>query len=130
MKKPMRIDLGQGRGNKRRGTGHIGKDNIALYDTLAAAYKRRKTPYVIEYRGKKIATIDLSKAYRRAGLVGFTRRQHLLKHTCCSWLVQGGASYEEVAKLVGTKSSIIEKHYGHLSPQHMATVGNLLTVSI
>ncbi len=130
MKQPLRINLGQGRGNKRRGTGVIGKENIALYDALVAAYKRRQTPYVIEYRGKKIATIDLSKAYRRAKLFGFTRRQHLLKHTCCSWLVEGGASYEAVAKLVGTKSNVIEKHYGHLSPQHFATIGNFLTVRI
>ena len=124
----MRIELGQGRGNKRRGTGVIALGNVKLYDALKAAYKRRKSDFVIEYRGKRIATLDLSKAYKRANLLNYKRRQHLLKHTCCSWLVQSGETYEAVAKLVGTKANIIEKHYGHLSPKHLETVGNVLTI--
>lgn len=127
MKEPMRIDLGVGRGNKRRGTGVIGKANVALYDDLYDAYSRRQSEFVIEYRGAPLSKVDLAPAYRRAGL-NYQRRQHLLKHTCVSWLVQEGVSYEKIAKLIGTRSNIIEKHYGHLSPEHLDTVGNVLSI--
>ena len=123
---PMSFDLGQGRGNKRRGLGLVSPTNVKLYDALVCAYKRRKSPYVIEYRGKKVNKVDLTDAYRRAGITGAT--QHTLKHTCCSWLVQAGQSYESIAKLVGTSAKTIEKHYGHLSPAHLATVADALTV--
>lgn len=123
---PLSFDFGGGRGNKRRGPGTIGLTNVPLYEELAAAYKRRKSEYVIEWRGKKVSKVDLTDAYRRAHITGAT--QHTLKHTCCSWLVQAGISYERIAKLVGTSAKTIEKHYGHLNPEHLATIGNVLTV--
>lgn len=125
---PITIDLGQGRQNKRRGTGVVGSQNLNLHHALQEAYINRTCDYVIEYRGKGLKTIDLSKAYQRARLERSRMRVHILKHTCCSWLVQGGARFEDVAKLIGTSAQIIERHYGHLSPQHLNTVGNLLAV--
>ena len=83
---------------------------------------------VIEYNGRNLGNLSLRKAYSRAGLDQFTRHQHILKHTCCSWLVQAGQSYEAVANLVGTRAQIIERHYGHQSPEHLATIGNTLTI--
>jgi site-specific recombinase XerC len=123
---PMSFDFGRGRGNKRRGLGLVSPTNVALYDALVQANQRRKTAYLIEYRGKKVNKVDLTDAYRRAGIKGAT--QHTLKHTCCSWLFQAGQSYANIAKLVGTSARTIEKHYGHLSPAHLATVGDVLTV--
>lgn len=129
MRETLRVDLGQGRGNKRRGTGIIARSNMRLYDELIAAHKRRKTDFVLEYKGKPLTSrINLKPVYRRAGLEGYSRTQHLLKHTCCTWLVQSGASYEAVAKLVGTTAKVIESHYGHLSPDHLETIGEVLTV--
>lgn len=129
MREALRIDLGQGCGNKRRGTGIIARSNFQLYDELVAAHNRRNTDFVLEHNGKPIKTrINLKPVYRRAGLEGYSRTQHLLKHTCCSWLVQSGASCEAVAKLVGTTAKVIETHYGHLSPDHLETMGEVLTV--
>jgi site-specific recombinase XerD len=65
-------------------------------------------------------------AYVRAGL-SRKRRNHILKHTCCSLLVQAGASFESVAKLVGTRAEMVRKTYGHLSPEHLETVGAVLS---
>ena len=126
MAAPLTFDFGRGRGNKRRGPGTVGLSNIPLYESLVAAYKRRKSHHLIEWRGKKVAKVDLTDAYRRANIADAT--QHTLKHTCCSWLVQAGIPYERIAKLVGTSAKTIEKHYGHLSPEHLATVGNVLTI--
>lgn len=105
----------------------VGTPNVKLYDDLVRAYACRRTDYVIESNGKKLNKIDLSKAYERAGLGDRKRRQHLLKHTCCSLLVQSGASFEAVASLIATRANIIEKHYGHLSPKHLETVADTLS---
>lgn len=126
MASPITLNLGQGRGNKRRGLGVIAPTNVGLYDALVRASRRRNGDYVISWRGKKIAKVDLSDAYRRAGIAGAT--QHTLKHTCVSWLVQAGQSYEHIGKLVGTSPKTIEHHYGHLSPSHLATVGSVLSL--
>lgn len=126
MAKPITLNLGQGRGNKRRGLGIITPNNIGLYHELVRAFGRRKCDYVISWRGKKIGKVDLSDAYRRAGITGAT--QHTLKHSCISWLVQAGQSYEAIGKLVGTSPKTIERHYGHLSPAHLAMVGNILSL--
>ena len=32
------------------------------------------------------------------------------------------------AQIAGISARIIEKHYGHLSPKHLATVGDVLSV--
>lgn len=128
LKEALRLDLGRGRGNKKRGTGVIGLDNVELYRALKEAYERRQSEHVIEWRGKPIGKIYLDAAYRRAGLTHFRRRKHILKHTCCTWLVQSGASFEAVAKLVGTTAVMIERVYRHLSPAHLATVSKALSV--
>lgn len=123
---PITIDLGRGRGNKKRGLGIISPTNVGLYDGLVRAFKKRKSENVIEWRGKPVAKVDLTDAYRRAGITGATT--HTLKHTCCSWLVQSGQSYEAIAKFIGTSARTIERHYGHLSPKHLATVGSVLSI--
>ncbi len=123
----LRFDLGNGSGNKRRGTGVISLENKGLYDDLAAAYRERQSDHVIEWRGKRIDKIDLSPVYRRAGIEK-KAKQHILKHTCCSWLVQAGQSYVNISKLVGTTANVIESTYGHMSPSHLETVGSTLSI--
>jgi integrase len=136
----MQINLGRGHGNKRRGTGAIPATNWRLLRALHASwndrcrfrsvgvevYARDECPYVVHYHGRGIDSVDLSNAYARAGIVG--ANVHTLKHTCCTWLVQGGVSYERIAKLIGTTARMIELHYGHEHPSHLETAGELLTV--
>jgi integrase len=123
----FRIRLGGGRGNKRRGKGMIAAGNVRLYRELRDEYDRRKTDRIIEFAGRPLKTIDSKRSYARAGL-NKRRRQHLLKHTCCSWLVQAGREFSEIAALIGTSAEVIERHYGHLSPALLETVADVLTV--
>ena len=81
MNMPVRVELGQGHRNKKRGTGVIGKSNVELICALAMAYENRKTDFVIEHCGRSIKTIDLTKAYRRAGLEHVKSRAHILTNT-------------------------------------------------
>ena len=135
LSEPLLLDLGHGRGNKRRGTGAISLTNWKLYMALAFAYSPRidfpekyTCEHVISFRNKRISTVDLSDAYKRAGIEG--ANVHTLKHTCCTWLVQAGVSYEKVAKMVGTTARMIEQHYGHWSPEHLATAGDVLSINV
>ncbi|MBV9066736.1 MAG: site-specific integrase, partial [Methylobacteriaceae bacterium] len=44
---------------------------------------------------------------------------HVLRHTCATWMLQNGVSTREVAGYLGTSEKVIEKTYGHHSPDHM-----------
>lgn len=128
------FDMGRGRGNKRRGTGIVSPSNYGLYADLVGAWEEREQRIfdgmpvcdnIVSYRGKPVGKVDLSDAYRRAGIAGAT--QHTLKHTCCSHLMQAGVSYERIAKLIGTSAKVIEATYGHLDPKHLEAAGDVLS---
>lgn len=123
----MLIDFGQGRENKRRAKIPLG-DNAPLYRALAAAKARSNSTFVIEYRGRRVLDIKkgVGNAFERAGIHGCT--VHTLKHTAITWMVQAGTSFDKIAKLTGTSSRMIEKRYGHHSPEFLAEVGEVLTV--
>lgn len=125
---PIHLDLGTATGNKRKPIGVISPTNVRLYTALFDAYQRRTTEFVIEYRGRKVDRVDLSEAYRRAGIKRPEAPQHVLKHTAISWMVQDGAELARIAALSRTSVRTIERVYGHLSPKHIEVVGDVLTV--
>lgn len=126
------LDLGADVGNKRKPVAWIDRTQVKLYSALLAAYKTRTTPYVIEYKkggiGRKVDRVDLADAYRRAGLKKPEAPQHILKHTCISWLMQAGVEIARIANLTRTSIPTIEKTYGHLSPKHLETINGVLTL--
>lgn len=69
---------------------------------------------VIHYRGQPVKKIR--RAWRTicqdAGL-GQDVTPHVLRHTCCSWLLWKGKTIWEVAGIVGADASTIERTYGH-----------------
>ncbi len=133
MKGPIHLDLGADVGRKKKPIAVIHPSNARLYQALRDAYKARTTDYVIEYKkagvGSKIERVDLSDAYRRAGLKRPKAPQHILKHTAISWMMQEGREVAKIAALTRTSIATIEKVYGHLAPKHfIETIGNLLTI--
>jgi len=124
----LRIDFGDDVGNKQKPTGTVSKSNVGLYSCLRDAYDRRTTDYVIEFRGRApLRDVNLEPVYIRAGLGHKRRRQHLLKKTCASLLVQDGVPLNLVAALLNTSVTMIERHYGYLSPSRMETIGDTLS---
>jgi integrase len=60
----------------------------------------------------------------RAGIKDF--RVHNMRHTCASWLVQGGVPLLEVSKRLGHSTIEMAERYAHLAPENLkATVGVL-----
>lgn len=76
--------------------------------------------YVININQARVKSVKTSFAStcKRSGLNDVT--PHTLRHTAASWRVQRRVPTYEVAKLLGHSSpQMIEKVYGHLSPDHL-----------
>ncbi len=76
--------------------------------------------------GKRIQFMQngFQAACKRAKIADF--RVHDLRHTCASWLVQGGVPLLEVAKLLGHSTIEMTERYAHLAPENLrAAVGVL-----
>lgn len=73
-----------------------------------------RAAHIIHYRGGSILKLRKSFAavVREAGL-GPDVTPHVLRHTCCSWLLWKGVSIWDVAGVVGASPSTIERVYAH-----------------
>jgi integrase len=74
--------------------------------------------YIVSWRGSRIAK------ERRAwdnvmAACGFDDvTPHTLRHTCATWLLQQGATIWDASALLGTSVTMLEKTYGHHSPDY------------
>ncbi len=111
------IDLGSGRGNKRRAAVPL---HPKVRPMLDAAFAVRKTPFVIEHDGKRVASAKkgFRAAAERAGVPWAT--PHVLRHTAATWMAQRGVSVERIAAFLGNSVAMVERVYVHHSPQHMS----------
>lgn len=120
---PIRIDFGRGTGSKKRPIGLIDPRNVGLWFALMYAYKHRdpSCPYVVQYHGRGIKSVDLGRAYERVSIAG--AGVHTLKHTCCTLMLLAGVHPGDVAEHVGTSEKIIRQHYKNFLPDERAKVG-------
>lgn len=90
-----------------------------LQAALSAARKRAKTPFVIEYRRKPV--LNIKHAWKltleRSGIDHC--RPHDLRHTCATWMMQAGVKPSRVAGVLATTEKMIERVYGHHSPDYL-----------
>lgn len=111
--------------NKRRA--HAIPLTAPLALALGEAYALRDSDYVVSWNGKPVT--DPKKAFRRscerAGLGDF--RIHDLRRTFASWSLQAGANIYDVASALQDDIKIVQKHYGHLSPDHLNDLMGKLT---
>lgn len=76
--------------------------NETLHAALTEAHKAALTPFVIEYAGGPLKSIDrgFNAAVSRAGL-GREVTPHVLRHTAASWMAMRRVPFEEIAKFLG-----------------------------
>jgi integrase len=117
------IVLGRGRGRKRRATVPITE---ALWAELAPAAEAATGGRVIEHGGKGIQSIKTGfrAAARRAGLPGVT--PHVMRHTAATWMVQHGVPLPMVAAYLGNSVEMVERVYGHHSPEWLRQAADAL----
>lgn len=121
-----RISLGRGRGNKRRAIVPI-VDRLRPY--LEEAHAAATCQFVIEYGSERVTSVKTGfrAACRRAELKGVT--PHILRHTSHTWQVQAGVSLEKVAAFHGNRKEIVERVYGHHSPEWLREAAEALSGS-
>lgn len=94
--------------------------NGPLLSILIAARKvAGPSGYVIEWEGRRVASVR--KAYGRAcRLAGLDdAHRHDLRRTAASWALQGGASFDEVATMLGDGVETTRKHYAMFSNDYL-----------
>jgi integrase len=94
--------------------------NGPLLSILTEARKvAGKSGYVIEWEGFQVKSVR--KAYARAcRLAGLDdAHRHDLRRTAASWALQGGASFDEVATMLGDTVETTRKHYAMFSPDYL-----------
>jgi integrase len=85
----------------------------------AASHVRGKSGRVVEWEGKPVKSVRRAygRACRLAGLEDAHR--HDLRRTAASWALQGGASFDEVATMLGDSVEITRKHYAMFSADYL-----------
>jgi len=98
-----------------------------LKEALWEAAHFRTRDHVIEYNGKSVASIRhaFRDRVRAAGLIDVT--PHTLRHTCATWMVIKGVPFEMVARFLGNSVDMIERVYGHHSPDWLKRAADALS---
>jgi len=97
---------------------------VPLPDKLAAMlwrwHHKLGQRYVIEWRGEPVKTTRRAFANLAYDLgFGDDVVRHSLRHTAVTWGMQEGIPIWELAGYVGMTVEMIERRYGHHSPEHM-----------
>lgn len=119
------IDMGDGRGKKRRARRVPINDVLLPYVQTAKA--SHTTQWVIEYRGEQVGSIKTGfrAATTRAKLRGVT--PHILRHTAVTWMMQRNVPIAKIARYVAMSEEMVEKRYGHHSPEWMREASDAMT---
>lgn len=119
-----RIDLG-GLGRQKRRAVVPMHPNLAF--ALAIANDAALSPFVVEYGGRRCASIKkgFAAACKRAGIEGVT--PHVLRHTAASWMAEAGVSMDEIAQFLGhTNPSVTYRVYARFSPAFLQRAADAL----
>lgn len=111
------VDYGEKLGGKPRAVVPI---NDTLLPALIEAQAIATTDHVVEYAGRGITRIrdTIAATAARAGIEPLT--PHCLRRTCGHWLMQAGASIEEVAAVLGHRdTATTHRVYARLYPEHL-----------
>jgi integrase len=74
---------------------------------------------VVEWSGKPVDSVrkGFAAAVKAAGL-GADVTPHILRHTCATWLMQGGVNLWDAAGFLGMTVQQLEATYGHHHPEY------------
>lgn len=93
--------------------------NAPLRDALVAARAGARSPYVVEYRGERVASVRraFAAACRAAGLAGVI--PHTLRHTAATWMAQAGVPLSTVAGVLGQSIARTTERYIKHHPDYL-----------
>jgi integrase len=118
------IRLGAAVGNKGRATVPM---NDTLREALLWAKKGALSPYVVEWRGGRVASVK--KAFNAAASsigrpdVG----PHAIRHSVAVWMAEEGVPMSEISQYLGHASTAVtERVYARYSPNHLRRAASVL----
>lgn len=82
-------------------------------------WQRMGARHVVELRGQRVGSIKNAWKSTLAAAGIDHARPHDLRHTCATWLLQGGAEMWQAAGFLGMGVDVLERTYGHHSPHYM-----------
>jgi integrase len=86
--------------------------------------------HFVEFNGKPVASVKTAfgRAVKFASLSTASGRviPHTLRHTAATWLMQRGVSPWEAAGYLGMSAELIDRVYGHHSPEHLRTAAHAI----
>ena len=87
--------------------------------------------HFVEFKGKPILSVKTAFAHaaRLAGLSteGSKIIPHTLRHTAATWLMQRGVPIWQAAGYLGMSTEILDRVYGHHSPDHLKGAADAIT---
>jgi integrase len=87
--------------------------------------------HFVEFNGKPIVSVKtaFSRAVRLACLSseGGKIVPHTLRHTAATWLMQSGLPMWQAAGYLGMSTEILDRVYGHHSPDHLKGAARAIT---
>lgn len=91
-----------------------------LAKALEVAKMGARTPFVIEYAGKRVGSVKkgFARAAARAGLPDVT--PHVLRHSVATWLAGDGVPLEQIAAMLGNSVKIVERVYAKYTPGYLS----------
>lgn len=94
---------------------------------LLRAHARASSPYVLSYRGRKIASVKrgFREARKRAGL-GDDVIPYTLRHSAGTWMAQAGVPIWQIGGWLGHSIDKTTELYAHHSPEHMAAARKVM----
>lgn len=80
---------------------------------------RHGITHVVHYQGSACGKMRRSWATVRAEAgLGQDVTPHVMRHTCCTWLMQAGVEIFEAAGFLGMSAATLEQVYGHHHPDY------------
>lgn len=115
-----RLALGKTETKKRQPPAPIPPRLLAHLRRWHALYGRTDE-HVVTWNGAPVQSVKtgFSRAVDLAGL-GDDVTPHTLRHTAVTWLLRSGVSIWETAGFVGMSPEMVQRVYGHHSPDHLA----------
>jgi integrase len=99
----------------------------ALRDALTEAQRGALTPFVIEWAGKRVASVK--RGIKAAGLraeIGKTT-PHMLRHSAAVHMAVDGVPMEEIAQYLGHSNvNVTRRVYARFSPHHLRNAARAL----
>lgn len=119
-------EAGRVQTNKRRPKTRVPK-RLVRFLRYMKKYSGSEIGPVLTFQGKPIKSIKkrFAEIVKDAGLEGWVT-PHTLRHTCATWLAQGGVDIWKVAGYLGHTDSRTTGRYAHHHPDYQSEVADAL----